>query len=513
MRWHPTCWALLLGLVATLFPLVSVANTPLRLEVNPRHPTANDGSLHTAAQPFGTITAALVWAHNHGDRPVEIYIHNGTYREALGTLENHRTPLRLVAQTPDRVRLRGSMQWPDWQWVSTNGAIQVYRHPWQQRWGAAGNPWTAYNIQLPALAQRGEMVWLAGAPLRQRLALAELMGHDFYVDEAQGVVYVALPEGVDPAVLEVAIHREALRLLNSAHIALVGLRFEHYGGAFSQALRIEGSQDIEVHNCTFWGNNWGGLEMHNSDRIHIRQSRFLENGWRGMAAGGIRDLAVHDVLVSGNNWRGGWAGFYDWDAGEKYFHLRRATFDRYRAIANQAAGLWLDTDNQAVAIRRSQLIGNAVVGLFIEAGTGPVTVENSVIAYNYAVAPNYLQTPGVFGWAAQAVTLRNNWIIENEGAQIGVRDPYPRRITLPDTGESVTITSKDWRLENNYIGAQQQLLLTTLRGHPFLETLTLGHNQWWSDRPQPFHLEGTPLSWQAWQQQYGSASDRFRSSE
>lgn len=507
MRWQPTFWALLLGLFAVLFSNLAAASSPVRLQVYPN--AVNQWQGQPSGHVFSSITAALAWVRTHGNRPVEIYIHNGIYRETLGTLANHSVPLRLVAKTPDRVILRGSTQWSDWQWLSSDGGINRYRHPWQQRWGAAGNPWTAYNIDLPTLGQRGEMVWLGERPLRQRLALAALVGNDFYVDEAEGFLYVALPQGVNPAALEVAIHREALRLLNSAHITLVGLRFEHYGGAFSQALRIEGSQDITISNCTFWGNNWGGLEMHNSDRIQIRQSHFLENGWRGMAASSIRDLSVQDVLVKGNNWRGKWVDFYDWDAGEKYFHLRRATFDRYRAIANHAAGLWLDTDNQGVAIRQSQFIGNAVVGLFIEAGTGPVTVEGSIIAYNNAVAPNYLQTPGVFGWAAQNVVLRNNWIFENQGAQIGVRDLHPRTITLPESGESLTLVSKNWQLENNYIGAQRQLLLTTLHGQTFLETLTLGHNRWWSDRPQPFQLEEESLSWQAWQERYGSHSDCF----
>ncbi len=513
MRWSTACTLLLLGLVAMLLPVVGRATVPLRLEVNSHHPAALDGQRHPVAAPFQTIRAALDWVQAHPDRPVEIYIRNGIYREALGTLANHRTPLRLVAEEPDRVILRGSIQWHDWQWLRNEHGLQHYRHPWPHRWGFSGNPWTAYGIELPTLAQRGEMVWRGETPLQQRLALTDLQGNDFYVDEAAGFLYVALPTGGDPTELEVTVEREALRLDNSAHITLEGLRFEHYGGTFSQALRLEGTQDITVRHCTFWGNNWGGLEMHNGDRLRIEHSRFLKNGWRGMAGVNLRDLTVKDVLVKGNNWRGGWVDFYDWDAGEKYFHLRRATFEGYRAIANQAAGLWLDTDNQQVQIRHAQLIGNAVVGLFIEAGTGPVTVEHSLIAYNYTIAPNYLQTPGIFGWAAANVTLRNNWIWENAGAQIGVRDPQPRTITPPETGEPLTVVSRDWRLEHNVIGAQNQLLLTTLRGEAFLATLTLGHNQWWSDRPQPFLLEGTPLNWTAWQDCYGDASDRFISGQ
>ncbi len=518
MKWQH---ALLIVLVIVLClmgqpRIAAIPASPVILEVNPADPQASDAGEGIPTTPFRTISAALAWAEAH-DRPTDIYIHGGIYREALGTIRHRQTPLRLVAKMGDRpkgalrdrVILRGSQQWSDWQAVSTTPTFTLYRHPWTLGWGFSGNPWTAFDIELPLVAQRGELVWWQDTPLRQRLSLVELQGNDFYVDDAQQHLYVALPAGISPSELEVAVHREALRILDSGFISLVGLRFEHYGGTFTQAVRIERSHEIEIKDCTFWGNNWGGLESHQSDRLRVERTQFLQNGWRGMAGVHLQDFTVQQVLVQGNNWRGAWAGFYDWDAGDKYFHLRRAVFDRYRAIENQAAGLWLDTDNQDVVIRRSQLVGNAVVGLFLEAGTGPITVEDSLIAYNYSVAPNYLQTPGIFGWAAAHVTLRHNWIWENQGAQIGVRDPSPRTVTLPETGEEVTITSQDWHLEGNWIGSRQERLLTTLKGEPFLQTLTLQDNHWWSEAPYPFRLEGQNLTWPQWQERYGNAGDRW----
>ncbi|HIK23210.1 MAG TPA: right-handed parallel beta-helix repeat-containing protein [Thermosynechococcus sp. M3746_W2019_013] len=488
--------------------IAAISAAALTLEVNPADPQASDAGTGMPTTPFRTIGAALAWAQAH-DRPTEIYIHGGIYREALGTIRHRQTPLRLLAKAGDRVILRGSQRWSDWQVVSSTPNFTIYRHPWTLAWGFSGNPWTAFHIELPPVAQRGELVWWQDTPLRQRLSFLELQGNDFYVDDPEQQLYVALPAGVSPSELEVAVHREALRILDSGLISLVGLRFEHYGGTFTQAVRIERSHDIEVKDCTFWANNWGGLESHRSDRLRVERTQFLQNGWRGMAGVHLRGFTVQQVLVHGNNWRGGWAGFYDWDAGEKYFHLRGAVFDRYRAIGNQAAGLWLDTDNQNVEIRRSQFVGNAVVGLFLEAGTGPVTIEDSLIAYNYSIAPNYLQTPGIFGWAAAHVTLRRNWIWENQGAQIGVRDPSPRTVTLPETGEEVTITSQDWHLEGNWIGSHQELLLTTLKGEAFLQTLRLEDNHWWTDAPYPFRLEGENVTWLQWQERYGHPSDRW----
>ncbi|MFN4195416.1 MAG: right-handed parallel beta-helix repeat-containing protein, partial [Thermosynechococcus sp.] len=378
MKWRSLLLAVLaIVLIGTWQPkIMAIPTSPLVLEVNPAHPQASDTPQDITQHPFRTIGAALAWAQK-SDRPTDIYIHGGIYREALGTIQQRQTPLRLIAKAGERVILRGSQQWSDWEVVSSSPEVTIYRHPWTLGWGVSGNPWTDYGVDLPLLAQRGELVWGQDHPLRQRLRFEELQGNDFYVADAEQQLYVALPAGISPNELEVAVHREALRILDSGFISLVGLRFEHYGGTFTQAVRIERSHEIEIKDCTFWANNWGGLESHQSDRLRVERTQFLQNGWRGMAGVHLRDFTVQQVLVQGNNWRGAWAGFYTWDAGDKYFHLRRAVFDRYRAIENQAAGLWLDTDNQEVYIRRSQFVGNAVVGLFLEAGTGPVTIEDS----------------------------------------------------------------------------------------------------------------------------------------
>ena len=222
---------------------------------------------------------------------------------------------------------------------------------------------------------------------------------------------------------------------------------------------------------------------------------------RGMGGAFISDLTVNNVESKGNNWRGHLTGYYDWDAGEKYFYLRRATFTNYRAINNYAAGLWLDSDYQDIVIDQCELIGNAVTGLFIEAGPGPITVKHSIIAQNYQIAPNYLQTPGLFGWAAENVTLTNNLIAGNFGAQIGVRDLYVRSIEIPETKTTKTFMSQNWHLKNNWIMATQaqESLVTTLNAQPWLNTLQSQANRWFSLQARPFWIQAESLSFAQWQ--------------
>lgn len=217
MKW-PHALLILLVIVLCLMGqprIAAIPASPLTLEVNPADPQASD-----AVTPFRTIAAALAWAQAH-DRPTDIYIHGGIYREALGTIHHRQMPLRLVAQAGERVIVRGSQQWSDWQEVSSTPRFTIYRHPWTLAWGFSGNPWTNYGIELPLVAQRGELVWWRDTPLRQRLSFRELQGDDFYVDDTEQQLYVALSVGISPSELEVAVHREALRILDSGFISLV----------------------------------------------------------------------------------------------------------------------------------------------------------------------------------------------------------------------------------------------------------------------------------------------------
>lgn len=521
------------ALVLILLPLppgisqhVSLSSTPEILHVeapgqNPLNPGIDHGvqpKLGSQEHPFERIQDALDYAQAHPDIPQEIRLGPGVYRESLslrGQADREMAPLTLRAIAPGSVTLSGSQAWRDWQQEATLTKSVLYSHPWPYDWGVSGNPWEEFDIDFPEIVQRGEMAWQDTERVRQYLSFADLSQATsetgFFVDEESDRLYVRLPQALDikAALLEVTTQNRGVVMDHIQNVTLDGLIFEHYGGTFTAALAISHGQNIQIRNCIFANNNWAGLSVHRSQQVQIDHSQFHDNGLRGLGGWRIDDLTVQDVETRANNWRGAWGEFYDWDAGEKFFYLRRAHFNRYRAIANQATGLWLDTDNREVLVEHSQLVGNAVAGLFLEAGQGPITIQRCLIAQNYQIAPNYLQTPGVFGWAAQNVTLKNNLIINNDFAQVGVRDLSDRQITIPETGESQTLISKDWHLENNWIISSQtnQFLLITLNASAFLETLQEKNNYWLSPSDLPVRINDQSLTLQAWRDQVSGDTD------
>ncbi|MBW4549838.1 MAG: right-handed parallel beta-helix repeat-containing protein [Aphanocapsa sp. GSE-SYN-MK-11-07L] len=486
--------------------------------INPESAEAADTNLGTKAFPLKTIAAGLKQAVRQRNKGVaaQILIYPGVYRESLsldlkGSLTDAAISLEALPTTESAaVMITGSEVWDDWS-QSKNTAI--YTHPWRSDWGLAGNPWQEYEIDLAPIVQRGEMIFVNGQLMQQVLSLAELTAGRFYISEPENLVYLYPSDRLDleQANIEVATQTGIFRLTNASNVSIKGITFKHAAGAFSAAASVSNSTNFLIENCQFVWNNWAGLIISNSQNITVQNSQAEHNGLKGITANHITNLNLTDVSSSYNNWRGAWGEFYDWDAGEKYFYIHGGRFENYRAIANLSAGLWLDTDNQDIVIDHAFLASNAVTGLFLEAGPGPITVKNSIICNNYQVADNYLQTPGLFAWSAANVTVENNLIFGNEFAQVGIRDLYPRQVE-GKPNQTGTLVSQDWQFRNNVIinTSPDQKLLVTLKAKPFLDSLQSDNNMWsvaakpaLDQAVTPFQIEQSQLTFQQWQSDWG----------
>ncbi len=434
----------------------------------------------------------LIFAPGH-------YHQTGILRSSADGQGKPLPPITLTTASLGTVIFTGGEAWTDWTSTKQPG---IYRHDWPFVWGFSGNPWLEHEIDFPLLMQRGELAWINQQRLEPGLVGTELKPGQFAIDEAHQEIRIALPEKIDPetAQVEVSTRRNGLTLDQAENILIENLIFEHYGGTFTGALNVNQSKNINIEHCQFFENNWAGLNIDHTQGITVAHSLSADNGMRGLGGAFISDLIVEQVESRGNNWRGKLAGWYDWDAREKYFYLRRARFNNYRALNNYSAGLWFDSDYQEVVIDQSQFMGNAVTGLFIEAGPGPITVKDSVIIGNYSVGDKYLQTPGLFAWAAANVTLENNVIAGNLGPQIGIRDLYIRNIKIPEKNTTETFISRNWHLKNNWIMATraQEWLVSTLNAEAFLDSLQSQANRWFSYAPQPFGIQGQRATFAEW---------------
>ncbi|MGH8046919.1 MAG: right-handed parallel beta-helix repeat-containing protein, partial [Chthoniobacterales bacterium] len=258
-----------------------------------------------------------------------------------------------------------------------------------------------------------------------------------------------------------------------------------------------------------------------SERIALRRVSCNHNGCLGILASRIHGLVLEDCETSFNNWRGAWAGKYRGSpCGIKVMHSRDVTLLRHKALRNLATGVWIDEENRDVRVREATIYGN-YRGLHIEAGGGPVVVERSTIC------SNRLEPLGSdFRWAFGSgiaithmpdVTLRENFLADNDTAQIGVRDDRETRvITDGATGEKRIWRTERLALEGNTIvagGSRNKLLHVpdeAFDSRRFLKSLHATGNAYVTSANQSGFSVGRPaqlLGFEAWQKLTGQDGD------
>lgn len=480
------------------------------LYVNNQHPQALDTNPGTVSLPLKTIgkAAEIAQINKKNNIGTKIVIYSGTYRESISLKqEGQKTnaPIIFAAKEIGNVIISGADIWQGWQRYQKTG---IYTHPWPYKWGLSGNPWTKWNVDFRPILQRQEMVFVKGKLLKQVLSLAEVTEGTFYVSEAESSLYIYPPSGTDIAndTIEVANRRNVFDVIGSKNIALIGITFKHCAcGVFDASLNIIKSTNILVDKSQFIWNNWLGLSISNSQNVIIRMSQANHNGEAGMKGYRVKNLLLEDTENSYNNWRGAWGEFYGWDAGQKFLFLHNGTFRRYKAVGNQSAGLWLDTDIENVLIEDAEICENAHHALYIEAVQGPLAVKNSVICNNHEISKNKDDTwynPGIFTASSSNITLENNIICNNERSQIRVMTQEQRDVENFETGKTTTLKMENWTLKNNLIvgNSPTQLVIETPGWNHFLNSLTSAGNTWYNlKNGKVFKVDDRELAFKDWQ--------------
>src|SRR5690606_6597834 len=139
------------------------------------------------------LARALV--HRREGIATRVIVHPGTYRESLvGAFRGTSgSTITFEAAQPGTAIVSGADVFP--YWTCTAG---VCEHAWPYRWGEAENPWPN-DVDIGPLALRREIVFVDGANLEQVARRADLTPGAFFVDEANGRLVLAPPDGVDLA--------------------------------------------------------------------------------------------------------------------------------------------------------------------------------------------------------------------------------------------------------------------------------------------------------------------------
>jgi hypothetical protein len=426
---------------------------------------AADDNPGTASLPLLTLSRAIALASeaNANTIPVRIIVGPGVYRESLRIASDEETtpaPISIEG-AEDGVLVSGADVWDGWTHVGDG----VYSHPWPYDWGLAAMPqeWperVRSYLEANPIIRRNEMVFVDGAPLRQVLSRSELENADgrFLVSEETDEIFLHLAPTTDltESIVEVSTRPSLMFIASRENITLRNIQFVRAANAAGAAgaVAITNSRNVEVIDCVFDWNNGSGLSLHPGEEITVRGIQANHNGVGGFTGFGVRKLRVYDSEASFNGWRAssGWdisdhssvldMNFIDFAAGQKFFRLRDASFVRFRAVNNLTGGLWLDYDNEGVSLEGLTLNGNLTHGLFVEASQGPISLEVSQVCRNET---------GILVGNASEVTVLENVIAMNALAQIFVAGEGERVVGVHDTGQAVSVGTRDWRIEDNRI--------------------------------------------------------------
>jgi hypothetical protein len=476
--------------------------------VDQSDPHANDSNPGTASRPLETIGRAVEVAASYNARsvPVRVIVRAGIYRESVQLIPDEKTtsaPLTIEGKGSGVV-VSGSDVWADW----IGGSDGIYSHPWPYQWGLASvEDWPehvlAYLDANPVISRR-EMVFVDEAPLLQVMSLDETKTteNSFFVSEEADQLFINVPSETDMATtqVEVAVRPSLLLIGSRRNVSIENITFQHAPNGLDEgaAVVVANSANVSVISSRFIWNNGSGLGLFEDTGVSIRDTEASHNGLSGFTGFRVRDLLVLDSEASFNGWRGsrGWnrdnhdgpidLNFIDFATGQKFFGLRHASFQNYRAVGNLTGGLWLDYDNSDVHIENAVLKGNLTHGLMVEASQGPVSVERSQICGNET---------GILVNSSSNARVVGNVIAGNLLGQFVVVSGR-RAVLEHDTGDQITVQAENWVVRGNQIAVNDgQLAISTYFDgdlwSAYIETLDSGDNRYSSPRSREvFQLPG-----------------------
>ncbi|WP_348263035.1 right-handed parallel beta-helix repeat-containing protein [Telmatobacter sp. DSM 110680] len=473
---------------------------------------AKINSVGTSVAPLQTIQSAINLAtlKNQLNVGAKIIVNPGVYRESLNIgASQTAAPLTIEAATTGTTYISGSDAISGG-WSAQSGG--VYSHAWTYNFGTCPTPsgWPSMST----LARRTEMVFVNGNSLTQVLSSSSLSPGKFYVNESSNQLLIKPPvnTNMSTASVEVATRSQILSISGRSNVVVRGMVIEHARSCVNQnAAVISNSSGVLVDNVQAVWNNWGGLEISNSNNITVQNSVGSHNGGVGFHGYQDTNSLWENNKTDYNNWRGAEGGLLDWGMGGfKSMLMHTATVLNHHSYGNQAQGLWFDTDNKNITINGVYLSNNELADLQLEASEGPITVENSHLCNSRA---------GVELLNAAKVTFKSNTFYNNgtSGQQ------YDAQIFLGgrsgghvirdwQSGAYYNIYTNDTVMTGNVVvdsNSGQHVFGTYLSSgafYDFKSTLNAGSNRWYDPHTtSAFELvNGSKVSFSGWKSAMGT---------
>jgi hypothetical protein len=291
----------------------------------------------------------------------------------------------------------------------------------------------------------------------------------FYVDEGANAIRVWPKSGtsMSTARVEAAVRSTTLNVSGKSNVVFRGMVFQHAATCINKSgANVNSSSNVVFDSVLVQWNNWGGLGINSSNGVTVKNSIASHNG--GVGFGGFHDKNVlfSNNEASYNNWRGAWGGLLDWGMGGlKLMGAHTAKVTGFRAVDNQAQGLWFDTDNKNITISSVHLIRNKVANLQLEANPGPVSISNS----SFCSADRGINVIDTEGITASSNVFYGNGA--NSGAAFFVAgNPGGRSIVDWESHQSYHLHTKNTTLKYNKFqgsGGGQNLFKSYLSSSDF----------------------------------------------
>lgn len=421
-------------------------------------------------QPLRTLQAAVdkAVANSSNGLPTKVLISPGEYRETLNFIggSSNTAAITMQAMQPGTVTVSGSDLLTHPYQGTSNPAI--YSYAWNYNLSLCAVP-SGWPSGIATIVRHREMVFVNGVSLTQVLSLSAMKTSTFYV--AGSVLHVWPPSGTNmgTAKVETAVRSNTLNVSGKSNIVFRGMVFQHAASCINQdGAVVSSSSNVLFDSVLVQWNNWGGLGINSSNGVTVKNSLAIHNGGRGFGGFHDRNISFDNDEGSYNNWRGAMGGLYDWGMGGlKLLGVHGGSVTGFRAVSNQAQGLWFDTDNKNITISGAHLIGNKVANLQLEANPGPISLSGSALCSG-DIGVNVIDTQGI---TATGNTFYGNGGSSGKGAQFFVAgNPGGRQQTDWETHASYLLHTSNTTLKNNVLqdsGSGQNVFKTYLSSSDF----------------------------------------------